>query len=92
VLQSLNLTEIIILVVVLFVVLLILGFVFYSTRFKKFKPNEYVIWLRRGKAVRSGTGGSGFVWPLIEPTFIGEFQILKQLLQKYHGFLQRQIM
>lgn len=40
--------------------------VFFASRYRKYKTNEYVIWLRGGKVRKTGTGGSGFILPLID--------------------------
>ena len=35
-------------------------------RYRKFQPNEFVIWLRNGKIRKAEKGGAGFLYPKID--------------------------
>ncbi|MFW9930438.1 MAG: SPFH domain-containing protein [Candidatus Thorarchaeota archaeon] len=76
--------------IILGVILFILLAIFYATRFKKFKPNEYVIWLRRGKVKRSGTGGSGVVLPLLDELIVIPTVVQQTLLEAKERVVSRE--
>jgi regulator of protease activity HflC (stomatin/prohibitin superfamily) len=61
------------------VILLII--VFYASRYRKYKPNEYVIWLRNGKVRKASTGGSGVLLPLIDEVIIIPVTVQQTLLE-----------
>ncbi|MHA1983810.1 MAG: SPFH domain-containing protein [Candidatus Hodarchaeales archaeon] len=89
-LQNINIADPFVFIPILAVVLGILIVVFYAARFKKFKPNEYVIWLRRGKSIRSGTGGSGFVYPLIDEIIVIPTVVQQTLLEAKERVVSRE--
>lgn len=81
--------------IVLFAIFLIvfLILILVLTRYRTFKPNEYVIWLRRGRIRRVGIGGSVIKLPLFDeiytiPTMLqieydGKRQSLLQWVKDY---------
>ena len=68
-------------IVVRIVIIFILFVVLYSSRYRKFLPNQYVIWLRNGKVKRSGTGSAGIVLPLIDEVVIIPTTVQQTLLE-----------
>lgn len=48
------------------VVLIVLGLMFYASRYRKFDTSFYVIHFRGGKVIRAGQGGKAVVLPLID--------------------------
>lgn len=90
-LQGTNiLNDPIVIAVVILSAILLLFFIFYASRFKKFKPNEYVIWLRRGKVKKSGTGGSAFVLPLIDEIIVIPTVVQQTLLEAKEQVVSRE--
>jgi regulator of protease activity HflC (stomatin/prohibitin superfamily) len=73
--------ELPIIIPIAFVLALILFFVALTTRYRKFRPNEYVIWLRNGKVKKASTGGSGFLWPLLDEIIIIPVTVQQTLLE-----------
>jgi len=68
--------------VILLFLLFVLFFVFLATRYRKFRPNQYVIWLRNGKPKKkSGIGGSGFILPLIDEVVVIPTTVQQTLLE-----------
>ncbi|MDH5582170.1 MAG: SPFH domain-containing protein [Bdellovibrionales bacterium] len=59
----------------------ILVIVFYASRYRKFRPNEYVIWLRNGKVRKASTGGSGVLLPLWDEIIIVPVTVQQTLLE-----------
>ena len=56
--------------------------IFYFTHYKRFRPNEYVIWLRNGKVRRkSGTGGAGLMLPIIDEVIVIPTTVQQILLE-----------
>ncbi len=61
--------------------LLILFLLFYVSRYRKFKPNEYVIHLRNGKVKKAGTGGRVFLYPLFDEIIVIPTTVQQTLLE-----------
>ena len=74
-------SEVFILIPVAIVVLLVLFILLYTSRYRKFKPNEYVIWLRNGKIRKAEKGGAGFLYPLIDSIVIIPVTVQETLLE-----------
>ncbi|MFX0015446.1 MAG: SPFH domain-containing protein [Promethearchaeota archaeon] len=55
--------------------------IFYVSRFKKFKTNEYVIHFRRGKVKRAGTGGTVILWPVFDEVVVIPTTVQQTLLE-----------
>ena len=70
-----------ILVPVVLVIILVLIIILYTSRYRKFKPNEYVIWLRNGKIRKAEKGGAGFLYPLIDSIVIIPVTVQQTLLE-----------
>lgn len=68
--QDFALTNPIILLPLVMTVIIILFFIIYASRYRKFSPNEYVIWLRNGCVRKIELGGSGWLYPLIDQVII----------------------
>lgn len=65
-----------------FLFLLFLFFIiFYLSRFKKFKTNEYVIHFRRGQIKRAGTGGTVILWPVFDEVVVIPTTVQQTLLE-----------
>ncbi|MCJ2534196.1 MAG: hypothetical protein LN364_03060 [Candidatus Thermoplasmatota archaeon] len=83
-LQGLGIEELIPLipfvVVILFVALLLLV-LFYVSRYRKYKTNEYVIHFRRGKIKRAGTGGTVVLWPIFDEVVVIPTTVQQTLLE-----------
>lgn len=80
--QSFNLSpNVIILIPVVLVIIVILLFIVYSSRYRKFRPNEYVIWLRNGEVRKAEKGGSGWLYPLIDEVIIIPVTVQQTLLE-----------
>lgn len=69
------------LAVIVAVMIFILFIVIYASRYRKFRPNEYVIWLRHGKVRKASTGGSGVLLPLIDEIIIVPVTVQQTLLE-----------
>ena len=78
---NINFTDPIILLPLVFVVVVILFFIIYSSRYRKFRPNEYVIWLRNGEVRKAEKGGSGWLYPLIDEVIIIPVTVQQTLLE-----------
>ncbi len=61
--------EMIVLTTVTMFFITIVFMIFFITRYRKFRPNEYVIHIRNGKVFRVGTGGRVFLLPLLDEVF-----------------------
>ena len=61
-----SIDQIFVLIPIAVAAVLVLVVVLYTSRYRKFEPNEYVIWLRNGKIRKAEKGGAGFLWPLID--------------------------
>ncbi len=68
--QGIDISSPIILIPLVMVIVIILFFIIYSSRYRKFSIDEYVIWLRNGEVWKSGLGGSGWLMPLIDQIII----------------------
>ncbi|UCE14516.1 MAG: hypothetical protein JSV04_04890 [Candidatus Heimdallarchaeota archaeon] len=62
-------------------IIFLLIIIFYVSRFKKFKTNEYVIHFRRGKVKRAGTGGTVILWPVFDEVVIIPTTVQQTLLE-----------
>jgi regulator of protease activity HflC (stomatin/prohibitin superfamily) len=80
-LQALDPSTMLTAAIVLLVILFVLFVMFYASRFQKFKTNEYVIWLRKGKVRKSGTGGAGVKWPLFDEVIVIPTTVQQTLLE-----------
>jgi len=69
----------IVIVAIILIVFLIL--ILFLTRYRTFRPNEYVIWLRRGKVKRASTGGSAIVLPIFDEIIIIPTTVQQTLLE-----------
>ena len=76
-----NIDPSIVLVIVGFVAVVILIIILILTRYKTFRPNEYVIWLRRGKVKRASSGGSAIVLPVFDEIIIIPTTVQQTLLE-----------
>ncbi len=59
-------TSPIIILPLLVTVMIILFFIIYASRYRKFSINEYVIWLRNGEVRKAEIGGAGWLQPLAD--------------------------
>ncbi|MFX1284899.1 MAG: SPFH domain-containing protein [Promethearchaeota archaeon] len=62
-------------------IIFLLIIIFYVSRFKKFKTNEYVIHFRRGKVKRAGTGGTVILWPIFDEIVVIPTTVQQTLLE-----------
>lgn len=69
------------LVIVLAFVLVLLFIIFYVSRYRKYKTNEYVIHFRRGKVKRAGTGGTVVLWPVFDEVIVIPTTVQQTLLE-----------
>ncbi len=69
------------LIIVLFFVLVFLFLLFYISRYRKYKTNEYVIHFRRGKVKRAGTGGTVILWPVFDEVIVIPTTVQQTLLE-----------
>ena len=79
--QSIDWTNPIFLLPLVLVIVIILFFIVYSSRYRKFRPNEYVIWLRNGEVRKAEKGGSGWLYPLIDEVIIIPVTVQQTLLE-----------
>ena len=66
--------------VLIFVVFLLL-IMFYVSRYRKYKTNEFVIHFRRGKIKRAGTGGTVVLWPIFDEVIVIPTTLQQTLLE-----------
>ncbi len=66
--------------VLIFVVFLLL-IMFYVSRYRKYKTNEFVIHFRRGKIKRAGTGGTVVLWPIFDEVVVIPTTVQQTLLE-----------
>ena len=66
--------------VLVFVVFLLL-IMFYVSRYRKYKTNEFVIHFRRGKIKRAGTGGTVVLWPIFDEVIVIPTTVQQTLLE-----------
>ncbi len=69
------------LVIVLAFVIFFLFILFFVSRYRKYKTNEYVIHFRRGKVKRAGTGGTVVLWPVFDEVIIIPTTVQQTLLE-----------
>jgi regulator of protease activity HflC (stomatin/prohibitin superfamily) len=69
------------LIIVLAFVLVFLFILFYVSRYRKYKTNEYVIHFRRGKIKRAGTGGTVVLWPIFDEVVVIPTTVQQTLLE-----------
>ncbi|MHA1542924.1 MAG: SPFH domain-containing protein [Candidatus Hodarchaeales archaeon] len=62
-------------------VLIFLFIMFFVSRYRKFKTNEYVIHFRRGKVKRAGTGGTVVLWPIFDEIVVIPTTVQQTLLE-----------
>ena len=67
---SVNLTDPINLLPMVMDEVIVLFFVIYSSRARKFTPNEFVIWLRNGMIRKIEVGGIGWLYPIIDQIIV----------------------
>ena len=69
------------LVIVLAFVIIFLFILFFVSRYRKYKTNEYVIHFRRGKVKRAGTGGTVILWPVFDEVIVIPTTVQQTLLE-----------
>ena len=69
------------LIVVGIFVLIFLFIMFFVSRYRKYKTNEYVIHFRRGKVKRAGTGGTVVLWPIFDEIIVIPTTVQQTLLE-----------
>ncbi|MHA1946445.1 MAG: SPFH domain-containing protein [Candidatus Hodarchaeales archaeon] len=69
------------LIIVGIFVLIFLFIMFFVSRYRKFKTNEYVIHFRRGKVKRAGTGGTVVLWPIFDEIIVIPTTVQQTLLE-----------
>ena len=68
-------------VIVSFFVIIFLFVIFFVSRYRKYKTNEYVIHFRRGKVKRAGTGGTVVLWPIFDEVIVIPTTVQQTLLE-----------
>lgn len=68
----------------------VLGLIFWATRYKKFRPNEYVIWLRNGKVRKARQGGAGIIMPLIDEIVVVPVTVQQTWLEARERVVSRE--
>ena len=69
------------LIIVGIFVLIFLFIMFFVSRYRKYKTNEYVIHFRRGKVKRAGTGGTVVLWPIFDEVIVIPTTVQQTLLE-----------
>ncbi len=69
------------LIIVGIFVLFFLFIMFFISRYRKYKTNEYVIHFRRGKVKRAGTGGTVVLWPIFDEIIVIPTTVQQTLLE-----------
>ncbi|QEE15074.1 SPFH domain-containing protein [Promethearchaeum syntrophicum] len=77
-------------IVILIVLSIVLVAVFFASRYRKFKTNEYVIHLRNGKVASAGRGGKIIKLPLIDEIVVIPTTTRKTLLNSSDKILSRE--
>ncbi len=77
-------------IVIIIVLSIVLIAVFFASRYRKFKTNEYVIHLRNGKVASSGRGGKIIKLPLIDEIVVIPTTTRKTLLNSSDKILSRE--
>ncbi|MHA1206541.1 MAG: SPFH domain-containing protein [Candidatus Hodarchaeales archaeon] len=67
--------------IVLLSVIVVLFIIFFVSRYRKYKTNEYVIHFRRGKVKRAGTGGTVVLWPVFDEVVVIPTTVQQTLLE-----------
>jgi regulator of protease activity HflC (stomatin/prohibitin superfamily) len=67
--------------IVLLSVIVVLFIIFFVSRYRKYKTNEYVIHFRRGKVKRAGTGGTVILWPVFDEVVVIPTTVQQTLLE-----------
>jgi regulator of protease activity HflC (stomatin/prohibitin superfamily) len=67
--------------IVLLSVIFVLFIIFFVSRYRKYKTNEYVIHFRRGKVKRAGTGGTVILWPVFDEVVVIPTTVQQTLLE-----------
>lgn len=79
--EDLAFTNPIVVVIVAFVLVIILGLIFYLSRYRKFTTNQYVIHFRNGKVKKAGTGGRVFLLPVFDQIVVIPTTVQQTLLE-----------
>ncbi len=77
-------------IVLLIVLTIVLFALYFASRYRKFKTNEYVIHLRNGKVHSSGRGGKIIKLPLIDEIIVIPTTTRKTLLDSSEKILSRE--
>lgn len=77
-------------IVIIIVLSIVLVAVFFASRYRKFKTNEYVIHLRNGKVASAGRGGKIIKLPLIDEIVVIPTTTRKTLLNSSDKILSRE--
>ncbi len=77
-------------IVIIIVVTIVLIALFFANRYRKFKTNEYVIFLRGGKVKSAGRGGHVIKLPLIDEIIVIPTTTRKTLLNSSDKILSRE--
>jgi regulator of protease activity HflC (stomatin/prohibitin superfamily) len=77
-------------IVIILVVTIVLIALFFASRYRKFKTNEYVIFLRGGKVKSAGRGGHVIKLPLIDEIIVIPTTTRKTLLNSSDKILSRE--
>lgn len=80
-LQELDLISLIAPLFILFFFVFLLLVMFYVSRYRKYKTNEFVIHFRRGKIKRAGTGGTVVLWPIFDEVIVIPTTVQQTLLE-----------
>ncbi|MHA1675034.1 MAG: SPFH domain-containing protein [Promethearchaeota archaeon] len=77
-------------IVLIFVLVIVFLAVYFASRYRKFKTNEYVIHLRNGKVHSAGRGGKIIKLPLIDEIIVIPTTTRKTLLNSSEKILSRE--
>ena len=77
-------------IVIIIVLSIVLVALFFASRYRKFKTNEYVIFLRGGKVKSAGRGGHVIQLPLIDEIIVIPTTTRKTLLNSSDKILSRE--
>ncbi|MFW9916742.1 MAG: SPFH domain-containing protein [Candidatus Thorarchaeota archaeon] len=67
--------------IVAITLVVILGLIFYLSRYRKFTTNQYVIHFRNGKVKKAGTGGRVFLLPIFDQIVVIPTTVQQTLLE-----------
>jgi regulator of protease activity HflC (stomatin/prohibitin superfamily) len=62
-------------------ILILMFILFFVSRYRKYKTNEYVIHFRRGKVKRAGTGGTVILLPILDEVVVIPTTVQQTLLE-----------